>query len=175
MSDEVVEEPTHGRRDLMKKAAVAGAVAWTVPSIVSVTSASADSADCEGNCVGLVVGTNAVWSTGQTWIVPLSLSAACPTCITNPSVGGLQEVTPSVNTALVDVNTSRLRVIIDQCTDPVSVDVRFNATVTCNGVTSTCCVAIAFSLTPGTPTLPNICDDYTGGAVTSSVTAGACQ
>ena len=170
-----VEGELHGRRSVIKKAAVAGAVAWTAPTIMSASAGAQDSPDCEGNCLGVVVGNSAVWSTGQTWIVPLSLGAACPTCITNPSVSGLTNVTAPVNTALIDVDTNRLRVILDFCDQPASVDVRFNATVTCNGVTSTCCVAIAFSLTPGTPTPPNFCDDFTVDAdFTAIVTENAC-
>jgi hypothetical protein len=48
--------PTHNRRDLLAKAAVAGATAWAVPTILSVRAAGAESAPdtTPQNCVGVV-------------------------------------------------------------------------------------------------------------------------
>ena len=61
MSDETgVEGELHGRRSVIKKAAVAGAVAWTAPTIMSASAGAQDSPDCEGNCLGVVVGNSAV-------------------------------------------------------------------------------------------------------------------
>ncbi len=98
MSEETgVEGELHGRRSVIKKAAVAGAVAWTAPTIMSVTRRRSGQPRLRGQLPGSRrrIG-SPVLVDGNSWIVPLSLGAACPNCITQP-------------TAVADLQQSQLR------------------------------------------------------------------
>jgi hypothetical protein len=181
MSEESgVEGELHGRRSVIKKAAVAGAVAWTVPSIVSVTSAGADSPDCEGNCLGVVVGNAAVYEGSDVWRVPLSFAGACPNCFQLISLGNAPDPDGgfTVNNlgnsfAFVTVFQDHLEISIQCNRSTIGVNVSFPVTISCNNTQSTCCVQISGTLTKINP--PNLlCDQFTSSTFTSSVTQGAC-
>ena len=165
-----VEGELHGRRSVIKKAAVAGAVAWTAPTVMSVTAGAADSPDCEGTCAAVVIG-SPVFISGNSWQVPLSLAAACPNCITLPTAGPIfSDLSTGVNT--VNVNSTRLRWNINECQLNAQINVAFPVSVTCNGTQSTCCVRISFTMTSrGTPD----CSDYVIGSYSATVEAGTCS
>lgn len=157
MSEENVVDPKHGRRDLMKKAAVAGAVAWTVPHVISVGPAGAQPSDpnCSGNCVDVTpLSPVKVTGVNQNWDVPLNLQSACPGCY-NASLSSVGAVTPisSDNIIGFSVNTTRLRFAIEDCDQDVSFVVQVPIAVSCDGNVTNCCLEISVSMTSnGDPT-----------------------
>jgi len=182
MSDEVQDEATHGRRDLIKKAAVAGAVAWTVPAVTSVTQAGAQSIPaCEGDCEGVPSG-QLQYSSGDTWIVPLGpLSSACPDCFgggvvgSGPEGGGFSFNAAPVNVSFFGdaLTNQRFAFEIGGCGSNSSLDVSFPVRVTCAEVETCCTFRIQVALTYNGPPAPNqVCSAYTITTFTVTKTPG---